>query len=71
MGFYVALSDGEVKFDLNLILEAQIEDLSTGRGDLSYLELRYLKSDCTIGSGMARSQYKKSRPLAAIFKPLE
>ena len=49
MGFSDPLSDGEVKFDLNLILVAQIQDLGTGRGDLTYLELRYLKSDRTIG----------------------
>ena len=70
MGFYEALSDGEVKFDLNLILVAQIQNLGTGRGDLTYLELRYLKSDRTIGCGSKSWPIVDSSPLAAILKPL-
>ena len=71
MGFSEALSDCEVQFDLNFILVAQIHDLGTGRGDLTYLKLRYLKSDRTIGCASKSWAKGVSRPLAAILKPLE
>ena len=70
MGFSEALSDGEVKFDLNLIIVAQMQNSGTGRGDLTYLELRYRKSDCTIGCSSKSWAKGGSSPLAAIIKPL-
>ena len=71
MGLSKAFSDGKVQFDLDFILVAQMQDLGTGRGDLTYLELRYLKSDRTIGCVSKSWAKGGSSPLAAILKPLE
>ena len=67
MGFWNALSDGEVKFDLNVILVAQNAEkmgFYLLKIEISKIRSRHLKRlEKLVGTGLS--------PLAAILKPLD
>ena len=67
MGFWNALSDGEVKFDLTMILVAQNAEkmeFDLLKIEISKIRSRHLKRlEKVIGKGFS--------PLAPILKPLD